>query len=146
MSNSLFSPLPRPLIVVLAFFLAGTSQLSAQNRLNGIVRDANSRETLIGATIVLKGTRSATTTDIDGKFELSLPESSSSPYVLTITYVGYAQTDFTVKNPSVTAEILLKADNKVLKEVSVVESRLTEKQRESPLTVEAMDILAIRQT
>jgi iron complex outermembrane receptor protein len=146
MYSNIFLNISRQLRIVLVLLFASTPLLHAQNRLNGIVRDANSRETLIGATVVLKGTKSATTTDIDGKFELIIPQETVSPYTLTISYVGYAQTDYSVKNQSVTSEILLKADNKVLKEVSVVESRLTEKQRESPLTVEAMDILAIRQT
>ncbi|MBP7245004.1 MAG: TonB-dependent receptor plug domain-containing protein, partial [Bacteroidia bacterium] len=42
--------------------------------------------------------------------------------------------------------IYLTSSQKALKEVSVVESRLTEKQRESAITVESMDIIAIRQT
>ena len=42
--------------------------------------------------------------------------------------------------------ILLSTDNKTLGEVRVIDSRLTEKQKESPLTIEAMDIIAIKET
>ncbi|MFM1745057.1 MAG: hypothetical protein RLZZ630_994 [Bacteroidota bacterium] len=119
-----------------------TTLLQAQT-LTGTVVDQISRESLLGATVLIKGTQVATTTDLDGRFSLEAP---SLPCTLVVSYIGFETAETTVRTSSEPVRVLLRSAQKNLKEVSVVESRLTEKQRESPLTVEAMDILAIRQT
>ena len=40
--------------------------------ITGTVIDSQTKETLPGATVILKGTTSGTSTDIDGKFSLSV--------------------------------------------------------------------------
>jgi len=112
--------------------------------LKGIVKDNKTKEGLIGATIAIKGGNLGTTTDINGNF--SLDGINQLPATIIVSYIGYEQKEIQIKNLSDFLTILLSANEQLLKEVSVVESRLTEKQRESALTVEAMDIIAIRQT
>ena len=49
-----------------------TCAVSAQQyELRGVVTDGSSGETLIGASVVLKGTTTGATTDIDGRFEIT---------------------------------------------------------------------------
>ena len=60
--------------------------------------------------------------------------------------MGYSTQIITIKedewiNNKGVYNIFLKLDSKVLKEVKIVDSRLTEKQKENPLTIEALDIL-----
>src|SRR6186713_1444917 len=43
-------------------------------------------EGLVGATIVIKGTTTGTTTDVDGNFSLEVPDNTT---VLVISYAGY---------------------------------------------------------
>ena len=58
----------------------------AQNRtVKGEVVSASDGEPLVGATVVAVGTKTATTTDVDGKFVLSFPQSVSK---LQFSYVG----------------------------------------------------------
>lgn len=128
-------------IIILFLLIALTS--TAQN-LKGVVKDEKSKEGLIGATISLKDGKTGTTTDIDGNFSLDLQ--GKTAVTLIVSYLGFQTKEIKVDNFERPLEIFLKSDDKMLKEVSVVESRLTEKQRESPLTVEAMDIIAIKQT
>ena len=59
------------LILLFAFFM----EASGQFMVNGIIKDENTGETLIGAAVILKGTSIGGVTDIDGKFEFTVPES-----------------------------------------------------------------------
>jgi TonB-linked SusC/RagA family outer membrane protein len=61
-----------------------TAAISAQ-MLTGSVRDAENGTLLVGASILLKG-GNGTVTDIDGKFSLQLPLSTSKMFV---SYIGY---------------------------------------------------------
>lgn len=111
--------------------------------LKGIIRDARNKEVLIGATVSVKGTSNGATTNFDGEFIL---ENVKLPATLVISYVGYVNREVVVSNAEAKLEFNLSANETILKEISVTETRLTEKQRESALTVEAMDIIGIRQT
>jgi len=129
----------------MALFIANliASPVYSQS-LKGEVRDARTNETLIGATVGIKGTDVGTTTDINGQFILEPP--IKDPIVLLVSYLGFVKREVMVRDLSVYQLITLKQEEKSLKEVSITDTRLTSKQRESPLTVEAMDIIAIRET
>lgn len=73
-------------------------------------------ETVIGATVLEKGTTNGTATDLDGKFELKV---SKKEVVLEISYIGYVNSVVKVKvgTPKI---VTLKEDTKVLEEVVVV--------------------------
>ncbi|MBK7964024.1 MAG: TonB-dependent receptor [Bacteroidetes bacterium] len=112
--------------------------------LKGVVKDSKSKEALIGATVAAKGLNIGASTDLDGKF--SLDGLTTTPVTLVVSFIGFDTREIIVNNLTENITIYLASSQKALKEVSVVESRLTEKQRESALTVEAMDIIAIRQS
>ena len=80
----------------------------------GIVKDGTG-ETVIGASVVVKGTTNGTITGIDGDFSLSgVPVGST----LVISYVGYTTQE--VKYTGKPLNIVLKEDSKTLDEVVVV--------------------------
>ena len=65
------------------------SVVSAQNRsLSGVVSDAKNGVTLIGVSILVKGTNQGTSTDANGKFSIAVPGNKA---VLVINYVGYVK-------------------------------------------------------
>lgn len=80
----------------------------------GIVKDAMG-ETIIGASVVVKGTTNGTITGIDGDFSLS---DVSKGTTLVVSFVGYK--DQEVKWNGQPLNIVLKEDTKVLDEVVVV--------------------------
>lgn len=133
----------RTIALFLLFLLSGLTGLSQS--LKGIIKDGKTKEALIGATVAVKGSALGTTTDIDGNFSLEVKD-QQLPLTLIVSYIGYESKEFKISTLTGIAQLFLNTNEKVLKEVSVVESRLTEKQRESALTVEAMDIIAIKQT
>jgi hypothetical protein len=58
----------------------------SQNNISGVVTDAQSGETLIGANIIIEGTTVGTVSDINGVYSLSVKNGS---YTLLVSYVGY---------------------------------------------------------
>ncbi|WP_417610331.1 TonB-dependent receptor [Owenweeksia hongkongensis] len=113
--------------------------------LKGTIYDGKTNEPIIGANVIIKGTTRGTTTDFDGNFQLET-KGASFPLTLQVTFIGYQAQDITVSSASSPISVKLAEDTEMLGEVSVVEQRLSAKQRESALTVEAMDALAIKET
>lgn len=70
--------------VLLLFFLASAALFSQNPKITGVVVDENG-ESVIGASIIVKGTQNGTMTDVNGEFSLNAPEQST----LVITYIGY---------------------------------------------------------
>jgi iron complex outermembrane recepter protein len=112
--------------------------------LRGTVSDGSTGETLIGATVLLKGTTTGTTTDVNGRFELRVSE--LPPYVLVISYMGYSSQEVEVRSIDQNLRFKLSTDQVLLKEAEVIGSRISDKQKQAPLTVESMDVIAIRET
>ena len=92
------------------------------------------RETIIGANVILKGTTTGPVTDIDGRFELLLNE--LPPYTRAISFIGYQQQEVVVESLDKELKFKLSADQVLLKEAEVVGSRIGDKQKQAPLTVE----------
>ena len=116
----------------------------AQVVLKGIVKDAKTGETLIGANVVVKGTTIGAQTDFDGKFNFNY--NGAHPTTLTISYVGYIALEQLVTGKESSIILRMKSNEVLLKDVEVVGSRISEKQKEAPLTVESMDLIAIKET
>ena len=114
----------------------------AQN-INGTVKDKSNKEVLFGAVVNIKGTSVGTSTDMDGKFSI---KPTSLPCVLQVRYIGFVNFELQVNSADQPLSIELTPDSKTLKTVEITDRRLTEKQKESPVTVEALDYIAIKQT
>ena len=72
--------------------------LNAQHVVKGTVIDGDSsNDALIGATVLEKGTTNGTTTDFDGKYELTV---SSKDAVLEFTFIGYATQEIKIDGQS----------------------------------------------
>lgn len=83
--------------------------------ISGVVTDERG-ETIIGATVVVKGEETpGTTTDMDGKFSLEVPLRS----VIVVSYMGFTPQEVRIFKRNL-YDITLKEDNKVLDEVVVV--------------------------
>jgi TonB-linked SusC/RagA family outer membrane protein len=74
-------------LVLLIVALLAAQFAFAQRTVRGTVADADTKEPLIGATVLVPGTTVGTTTDASGAFTLTVPEGSPA---LTISYTGYA--------------------------------------------------------
>lgn len=131
------------LILASLTFLFLNSVLFAQGSVSGTIIDNETGETLIGAAVILKGTTIGTTTDIDGKFTLELEQ--NPPFILIVKYIGYTAKVITVNSFDEKLKINLGTDNVLIQEVEIVGSRISEKTKQAALTVESMDVIAIKE-
>ncbi len=132
----------RNFTLLLALFFSITS--FSQNVIKGVVLDANTGESLIGASIFSMETSEGTVTEFDGSFELKIK--GDLPIKLTFSYTGYEEQVIEVTSTKNNLNIKLGEAAIITSTVEVVGQRISEKQKASPLTVESMDLLAIKQT
>lgn len=86
-----------------------------QNTVSGMVTSADDGEPLPGVNILIKGTTTGTTTDIDGKYSLSV----TSDAILLFSFVGYVTQEIPVQGQTA-LDIVLASDLAQLQEVVVV--------------------------
>ncbi len=119
------------LIAVMALF---TGSLFAQGTVTGKIKDDMTGEPLIGATVVLDGTTTGATTDLDGVFKLDVPNGTQK---LKISYVGFENivVDVNVNNGETTnlGKVILKAKAIGLEGLSIIADRA--KERETPVAI-----------
>lgn len=101
-------------LAVFCILLAGTSVFAQTKQVTGVVKDAIG-ETVIGASVVEKGTTNGVITDFDGVFKLTVSENA----VLQISYIGYQTQEVKVAGKT-TLDITLREDTEMLEEVVVV--------------------------
>ena len=115
----------------------------SQNRIDGKITDYKSNEALVGANVVIKEENIGTTTDFEGKFSI---EFKKLPIKIEFSYIGYVSKNITINNSNSSLEIKLKQDEQILSDIEVTDNRLSEKLKQSPVTIEAMDVIAIKET
>lgn len=114
-----------------------------QVTLQGSVVDKITNEPLIGATVALKGTTTGAIVDIDGKFEFKTE--ASLPITLQVSFVGYTTQEFIINQYDERLRFRLSTDDVLMQEVEIVGERIDERQKQAALTVETMDVIAIKE-
>lgn len=102
------------LLVVVFLMLCATSAWAQNVQVRGVVSDETGAP-LPGVTILVKGTTTGTTTDIDGQYAISSPSNG----VLVFSFIGYTPVERSVGNQS-EINISLEPDLSELDEVIVV--------------------------
>lgn len=103
--------------------VAGIQVIQQNGTCTGIVTDQNG-ETVIGASVVVKGTTNGTISGLDGDF--SIPSVKKGD-VIIITYVGYVSQEIVWDGKPM--KVILKEDSKTLDEVVVVGYGTTSKRK-----------------
>lgn len=127
------------------FLLSVLLSLSAlaQQEINGMVRDQQSNDPLPGVNVVIKGTQIGAMTDVDGRF--SIKTDKAYPLTVVVSFLSYTTQEIQVKSAK-KITVRLKSNEVLLGDVHVTGSRITEKEKESPLTVESMSRIGIKET
>lgn len=99
-------------IFLLFFFLL--EMFAQQLTVKGVVKDATG-ESIIGASVLVKGTTNGTITDFDGNFILTNVPNDA---IIEITFVGYLPQS--MKATSTPLNVILKEDTQTLDEVVVI--------------------------
>ncbi len=131
-------------LLFIAFVLFGSLAMVAQTTVTGTITDAASGESLPGANVKVEGKAIGTNTDFDGKFVLQT--TLSPPFTLEISILGYKMQTVQVTKNNQVVNVSLTENETSLDEIVVSASRTPERIMESPVTVERMDIRAIKNT
>ncbi len=130
------------LFIAIAFLFS--SVLFAQSVVTGNVKDAKTGEPIPGVNIKIVGKALGASTDFDGNFTLKTDQ--EPPFEIEITNLGYGKKVVTIKNKKQVVEVILEENASMLDEVVVSASRTPESVRESPVTIERMDVRDIKNT
>jgi len=99
-------------VFLVGMFLAMGTVL-AQNRITGTVVSADDGEPIIGASVLINGTKNTgTTTDIDGKFTIIVPKGKK----IKVSYIGMKETIVSPQNGMI---IRMNSDATMMEEVVV---------------------------
>ena len=104
----------KPVRFLLLFLIIPVSVFAQNIPVSGTVTDKNG-ETLIGVSVVQQGTTNGTSTDLDGKYTLTVPGNA----VLEFSYVGNVTQSIPVQGRS-QINVTLSEDTKALQEVVVI--------------------------
>ncbi len=124
------------------FILFSGVYMFSQTTVSGVVVDSNTREPLPGVNVKVTGKNTGASTDFDGKFSFTVSE--EPPFTLEFTFVGYARQTQEITSNNQEVSIALVESQTSLDEVVVSASRTPESVRESPVTIERMDVRGIK--
>lgn len=113
--------------------------------ISGKVIDAANNDPLVGVNILVKGTVLGTISDPNGNFSLSV--SQPPPLTLQISIVGYVLQELEINDANVEGlEISMEEQTILGQEIVISASRVEESILESPVSIERLDIRAIRES
>ena len=99
--------------LILACLFLSIGMVMAQTKVTGTVVSEEDGLPVIGATVMIQGTKQGTTTDVNGKFTLNVPAKKK----IVVSYVGMAPTTVTAKDGM---KVVLSPDANTLGEVVAV--------------------------
>ena len=132
----------RVLIIALVIF---TKSMYAQQPylISGEVIDTT-KKGVPGINVQVKGTINATSTNADGKF--TLKTTASFPFTLVFAGIGYGTRELEIKDKNTSLVVAINTQSELIDEVVVSASRIAESQLKSPVSIEKLDIRAIKES
>ena len=124
--------------------LLSFTSLEGQIKVAGDVLDNLTKEPLIGANVIVKGSNDGAITDYDGRFQVS--SEANFPLTLVVSYLGYEAKEVVIQSDDGRIEIELEEQTVKIDVVEVKAQRISDRARNSALTVESLDVMAIKQT
>ena len=123
--------------------LIQSGAFSQTSSVSGRVSNAETKEAIPAASVLLKGAVSGTFTDSRGIFKLNT--SQTFPFTLIISSVGYETKEVLVDNNMQNLEIALQPASSIGTEVVVSATRSRIRSLESPVSIERLSSAAIRE-
>lgn len=135
----------RTVLIMLAIVSFSAAGVYAQTTtVSGTVTEEKTKETLVGVNIVVKGKVIGTISDLSGNFTLRVNQ--APPMTLIFSMVGFSSKEVEITDANVSGLKVTLTETSILgQEVVVSASRVEESVLRSPVTVEKMDIISIRE-
>jgi outer membrane receptor protein involved in Fe transport len=140
-----FTKISWQVVLLLLMIVSFNADVFAQTTtISGKVTEERTKETLVGVNIVVKGKVVGTISDLDGNFTLRV--SQAPPLTLIFSMVGFSSKEIEITQDNVSnLQVTLSEASILGQEVVVSASRVEESVLQSPVTVERMDIISIRE-
>lgn len=131
-------------IMLVVVSLSTTAVYAQTTTVSGTVTEERTKETLVGVNIVVKGKVVGTITDLNGNFTLRVNQ--APPMTLIFSMVGFSSKEVEITEENVSGLKVSLTETSILgQEIVVSASRVEESVLQSPVTVEKMDIISIRE-
>src|SRR3954466_7456577 len=135
--NSLFTT------ILLLFTYAVQAQLNGSLLISGRVVD-DQQKPLNGISVLIKGVKGGTITDSTGNFKLVV--NKQIPFTIVFSGVGFSEKEVPVTKENEQLQIQLFTQSYYANEVVVSATRSSERIMQSPVTIEKLDIRALKET
>jgi TonB-linked SusC/RagA family outer membrane protein len=113
----------KQILLSMVFVLIAALGFAQQKTISGVIKAASDNSTLLGASVIIKGTNTGVSSNIDGEYSIKAEVGD----VLVFSYVGYLKQEITVALAT-TIDVSLVADAESLAEVIVVAYGTTTKE------------------
>lgn len=131
------------LLMLVILPLLSVAQLNGSAILSGRIVGEN-QEPLAGASVSVKAVGNGTMSDSSGKFTLIINQ--QFPFTIVVTSAGFAAQEIQVRSSGSKLAIQLTTQTFLANEVVVTASRTSEKILRSPVSVDKLDIKALKET
>ena len=118
--------------------------LAQQNgKISGVIKDAETSETLVGVSVYVERLQLGTTTDEKGQYDLDLP---LGDHTLRVSYVGYSTVNkkVSISTKPITLNIKLEPESEKLSEVQVTSERKDHNVTAMAMSVQTLDMITIK--
>lgn len=106
----------RLILLLLATCLSFTGVMAQGRQISGTVTSGENKQPVAGTTVAVKGTRTITTTDNQGRYKLTLPDNATT---LVFTNVSFLPVELPVGSGN-TLDVVMQPDAKALGDVVVI--------------------------
>jgi outer membrane cobalamin receptor len=141
--NQVLERMKKLLILFFLFPVITFAQLNGSAILSGRVVGEN-HEGLASVSISVKGANKGTTTDSTGRFSLVINQ--KFPFTVVVSSVGFSPQEIELKNANSRLSIQLTSQTFLANTVVVTASRTSEKILKSPVSIEKLDLRALKET
>ena len=111
--------IPKTNLKLIIVFLIGISfsvHVNAQQSVNGTVTSSDDESGLPGVNVLLKGTNQGTVTDVDGNYNIEVPDGNA---ILVFSSVGFIEQEVAIANRTL-INVIMESDVTALDEIVVV--------------------------
>ena len=128
---------------ILIFVLTISAFAQQKGQVAGVVKDADTGETLIGVSIYVEKIQVGTTTDERGRYSLDLP---IGEHIMRVSYIGYSTLNkkVNVGNKPQTINMKLAPELEKLAEVEITSQRKDRNVSEMAMSVQSLDMITIK--
>ncbi len=125
---------------------AGSAVAQQSVTINGKITDGENKETLVGVNIYQKDKIIGTTSDAQGNYSLTLTLPESGKTTLVFKYIGFGTIEKEINAATTNLDVGLERVRIEAREAVISASRVSESILESPVSIEKMNAIEIKNT